>query len=238
MIVYGVNAVKEALKNNQNIEKIYIDFNRVKKEKYKEIIDLANLLKIPLQKTKKSYIDKLTKTSKNQGICAIISKINFIDYRKLIENIAKKKSYGLILDSITDPQNLGLIIRSLVAFKGEGLILNKKNSPPINEIVIKSSSGSIFHTNISKVENFENVIKVAKSLKLKIYALETGGKDIRKFKINLPALFIVGSEGKGVSKELIKCSDEILTIPMDDKIPSLNVACATSILCWEVFKNF
>ena len=238
MIIYGVNAIKEALKNNQNIEKIYIDFNRAKKEKYKEIIKLANLLKIPLQKTKKSYIDKLTKTSKNQGICAIIPKIKLVDYKNLIENIAQKKSYGLILDSITEPHNLGLIIRSLVAFKGEGLILSQKNSSPINEVVIKSSSGSIFHISISKVENFENVIKVAKKLKLRIYALETGGRDIRKLKINLPALFIVGSEGKGVSKELIKCSDEILTIPMDNKISSLNVACATSILCWEIFKNF
>ncbi len=238
MIIYGINTIKEALKNNQNIEKVYIDFNRTKKEKYREIIKLLNLLKIPFQKTKKSYIDKLTKTTKNQGICAIISDIKFIDYKKLIENIIKNNSYALILDSITDPQNLGLIIRSLVSFGGEGIFLENKNSPPINEVVIKSSSGSIFYTKISKVENFKDVIKLVKNLKINIYTLETGGKDIRNVKINLPALFIIGSEGKGVSTDFINLSDEIISIPMNNKISSLNVACATTILCWEIFKNF
>ncbi len=240
MIIFGLNSIKEALKNKQNIEKVYIDFNRAKKEKYKEIINFLENLNIPYQKTKKSYIDKLTKTTKNQGICAIVASdnINIVDGLSLLNSLIKNNSYALALDGITEPQNLGLIIRSLVAFGGEGIFLEKRNSPPINEIVVKTSSGAIFHTKIAKVDSFLDLIEKIKEENINIYALETGGKDIRQEKIKLPAIVFIGSEGKGIRREILEKLENILTIPMTGKIPSLNVACATSILCWEIFKNF
>jgi len=70
-----------------------------------------------------------------------------------------------------------------------------------------------------------------------VFAVEKGGKDIRKTEMFTPSALILGSEGEGVSKRLIDIADFIVSIPMAGKISSLNVSNACAIAVWELVRG-
>ena len=48
---------------------------------------------------------------------------------------------------------------------------------------------------------------------------------------------IVGAEDKGISRELLALSDEMVRIPMSGNIGSLNVSVAAGILLYEIIRQ-
>ena len=155
-----------------------------------------------------------------------------------IFGICKKKKMKLkegkilVLDSVQDPGNIGTIIRSSVAFNVDTIVINEKCADIYSDKVIRASQGMIFSSNIIK-ENLKEFIKKIKKTH-KIYVTKVDGgkplKDIEKLK---NFVIIMGSEGSGVSKELLNTADEYLYIPMNKKCESLNVAVATSIILYN-----
>ena len=52
-----------------------------------------------------------------------------------------------------------------------------------------------------------------------------------------PAVLIMGSEDKGISRELMALADETIGIPMPGTIGSLNVSVASGILIYEIARQ-
>lgn len=141
----------------------------------------------------------------------------------------------LILDSVQDPGNLGTIIRSSVAFNIDTIIINDKCADPYSDKVIRSSQGMLFKTNIVKMD-IKEFIKNNKG-KIPIYGTKvTGGKNLKSLEKISEFAIIMGSEGQGVSQELLELCDEYLYIPMNKNCESLNVGVAASIILYELTK--
>lgn len=144
-----------------------------------------------------------------------------------------KEGKILILDSVQDPGNMGTIIRSSVAFGIDTIVVNEKCADIYSDKVIRSSQGMIFSANIIK-ENLEEFIeKINKTHKIIVTKVD-GGKALKDIEKAKKFAIIMGSEGNGVSKELLKAADEYLYIPMNKKCESLNVAVAASIILYEL----
>ena len=47
---------------------------------------------------------------------------------------------------------------------------------------------------------------------------------------------IMGTEGEGLSDEVIEASDHVVMIPMQHNVDSLNVAAASAVAFWELGK--
>lgn len=155
-----------------------------------------------------------------------------------IFGICKKKKMKLkegkilVLDSIQDPGNMGTIIRSSVAFGIDTIVINEKCADIYSDKVIRASQGMIFSVNIIK-ENLEEFIKKIRKTH-KIFATKVdGGKSIKDIEKIENFVIIMGSEGTGVSKNLLDLADEYLYIPMNKKCESLNVAVAASIILYN-----
>lgn len=160
---------------------------------------------------------------------------NIIGICKKIEN-EKIGNKVLILDGIQDPGNLGTIIRSSVAFNIDTIILGKTCVSLYNSKVLRATQGMIFSVNITQ-EDAIDITKKLKSLDYQILSTKVdNGKDIRNINVNEKYALIMGSEGLGVSEELLKLSDEFVYIKMNENCESLNVAVATSIILYELNK--
>ena len=143
-----------------------------------------------------------------------------------------KEGKILILDSVQDPGNVGTIIRSSVAFNIDTIVINEKCADIYSDKVIRASQGMIFSSNIIK-ENLEEFVKYIKKTH-KVFATKVdGGKPLKDIEKTEKFVIIMGSEGSGVSKELLESADEYLYIPMNRKCESLNVAVATSIILYN-----
>ena len=97
--------------------------------------------------------------------------------------------------------------------------------------------GTILNTKIIYIENVEE-LKVLKENGYKIVttSLNTNNSSDTLDYVNNKYAFVMGNEANGVSEEVEKLSDTLVKIPMSDKVESLNVGVATSIILYEQYK--
>ena len=230
-IIFGKRAVFEAIENDIQIDKIFMDRDSQYMDNIKrKIID---------KKIKISFvpIEKLNKLSKNnhQGIVASISPVKTLDIQDLENSIEKKATRFLILDNITDTKNFGAIVRSAECLGIDGVIISKTGSSPINGDTIKSSSGAIFNLPIYKLDHIKDAMFLLKEKEIEIIgADEKSNSSIFDFKFSKKTAIVMGSEGKGISKSILNLCDKTLKIPMKGKIGSLNVSVACGIILAEL----
>ncbi|MEZ0323381.1 MAG: 23S rRNA (guanosine(2251)-2'-O)-methyltransferase RlmB [Hydrogenothermaceae bacterium] len=234
IVIWGRNPVIEALKAGRSLEKILIAHDS---HPPKELIELAQKRKVKVQKVSRQKVEELAGTKKTQGVVALVSPIKYTDEDNLIEKVMKEKGFIVVLDHITDPQNVGNIIRTTEVLGGSGIIVPRERSSPINETVVKASTGAIFYLPIAKVGSLSSFLEKFKKKGGWVVAVEKGGKNIHEIDFPFPLALVVGSEGKGVSKSVLDVSDIVVTIPMKGKVTSLNVSSATAIAIWEVVKK-
>jgi TrmH family RNA methyltransferase len=144
----------------------------------------------------------------------------------------------LMLDGIQDPGNLGTIIRSSLAFNVDTIVLSPECVDLYNPKVIRSTQGMIFGINIIRKE-LETVIEELKQKEIPVYGTNVEyGEDVTCLKEKDKSSYglVMGHEGQGVRREILDMCDKFLFIDMNDKVESLNVAVATSILLYELNK--
>ncbi len=144
----------------------------------------------------------------------------------------------LMLDEIQDPGNLGTIIRSALAFNVDTIVLSPNTVDLYNPKVIRATQGMMFHINIV-IEELEKVIKELKEKEIPIYGTRVDyGEDVRnlKDKDRKKYCLIMGNEGNGVREEILDMCDSYFYIDMNEKVESLNVGVATSIILYELNK--
>ncbi|WGH26681.1 MAG: RNA methyltransferase [Candidatus Shikimatogenerans bostrichidophilus] len=245
IIIYGYHPIKEAiLSNNKNIKILIIIIDKNKINKYNFLINIIKKKKISLKYTNKKYIEKIIYNNKNKKKKNYQGLISYILYKKyILKNFIinnKKKLIILILYNITDTKNIGSIIRSSVCFNID-LIIIQNNYWIFNPDIIKISSGSIFKIPICRVNNYENTINYLKNNKIKILSITEKSKKscinyFNNLKEKVSIALILGNEEKGISKNIIKISNDIIKIPIEKKILSLNVSVACGIILYEIYK--
>ena len=234
LVIYGKNAVVEALKSGKQFEKIYLQHGKFFEP---EFLSLLKREKVRFQWAKKRQLERLAGTKKHQGIVALLSPVKYVSFEDFLSEIFERNGFFVALDGITEPQNLGTIARTVESFGGVGILLPEKGGAPFNQVAIKASSGALFHLKVCRVGSLAEALVQFKSSGGAVYSIETGGKDIREAEFNFPLALVLGSEGKGISGELLTISDSVLTIPTVGKTPSLNVSVSCGIAVWEVFKS-
>jgi len=233
-VVWGRNPIIEALRAGRSIEKIYVAHDS---HVPKELLELAKKRGVKVQKISRRKVEELAGTKKTQGVVALLSPVNYVSPQELFKECIEKKSFFIVVDHITDPQNVGNLLRTCEVLGGVGALISKDRTSPINETVVKASSGAVFHLKISKVSSLSRELKNFQKMGGWVFAVEKGGKDIREVDIPLPVALVLGSEDKGVSKSVLEVADEVITIPMKGKLTSLNVGSAGAIAMWETAKK-
>lgn len=234
MRIYGKNTCTEFLKSKSKIKKIYLQ--KTVDEKFKnEILSLNSQVNF----CDKDFLNKLTNFKNHQGIVIETEDFKFSSLEEIINlhNEKNSKAFILILDNIEDPQNLGSLIRSSVCGNVDGIVIPKNHSCGITETVYKVSSGALNHIKICEVNNINDAIKKIKNENIFVYGLEAGEKYIYDVDLAYNIALVVGSEGKGISKLTKSLCDEIVSIPIGNKINSLNAGVAGAIGIFEVVRQ-
>jgi len=233
-VIWGRNPIIEALRAGRSLEKIYVAHDS---RPPKELLELAKKRGVKVQRISRRKVEELAGTKKTQGVVALLSPVSYVSPHELFKECIERKSFFIVIDHITDPQNVGNLLRTCEVLGGVGALISKDRTSPINETVVKASSGAVFHLKISKVPSLSRELKNFQKMGGWVFAVEKGGKDIREIDIPLPVALVLGSEDKGVSKSVLEIADQVITIPMKGKVTSLNVGSAGAIAMWETAKK-
>lgn len=150
--------------------------------------------------------------------------------------------FVLVFDRPSDFGNLGSLIRSANSFGVDAVLITGHSVDMYDPKVIRSSLGSIFHTNMVEVESMQEfetwVVGQKKVNNIRLVGTDsTGEVSLLSHPLTRPIAVILGNEARGMSVALKNLCDIIISLPLAGAVNSLNVACAGSIILWDVYKN-
>ena len=141
---------------------------------------------------------------------------------------------AIVLESVQDPGNVGTVIRTANAFRIGAVILTGDCADVYHPRTVRATMGAIFRQNVLVMDK-SSLKDFLKESGLPLYgaALSERAKDLRELSLRHAAVAI-GSEGRGLSEELLALCDEELIIPMNPDSESLNAAVAAALVMWEM----
>ena len=143
----------------------------------------------------------------------------------------------LILDGLNDPHNFGSILRTADATNVTGVIIPKHRAVGVTPVVAKTSTGAVEHVPIARVTNLSQTLDKLKEQGFWVFGTDMNGTPSHKWNTAGKLALIIGNEGKGISPNIKKQVDEMITIPMNGHVQSLNASVAAAVLMYEVFRH-
>jgi TrmH family RNA methyltransferase len=152
-----------------------------------------------------------------------------------LEDVLAKSQAGplLAIAGVQDPGNLGTILRSAEAFGTGGVLLGEGTVSPFNPKVIRASAGSVFRLPIVQIK-LPGILEQMRELGLRLIATSSHkGTPLDQANLTGPLAIFIGSEGAGLSHDLLSEMTEIVAIPHSPAVESLNAGVAASIVMYE-----
>lgn len=174
------------------------------------------------------------KTDEMRSLSNLVTPTNIIGVFNMkdstVEEVLKKEDVALLLDGIQDPGNVGTIIRSADWFGIRNVIRSTSSADFYHPKVVQATMGSLNNINFSTIEDIS--LLHGKSL----YGMDMNGVSIKKIHRDKNQVFVLGSEGQGISKEIKALCKQFISIEGDQRkvAESLNVGIATGILLYHL----
>lgn len=196
-------------------------------EKHLELVKLAQFEGCRVITLAESVFSGISSTVTHQGCMALF------DQRFVNRDDFPNQGVFVVCDAIQDPGNMGAIIRSSLGFSVAGAILMPGCANPFNSKTIRASAGACLHVPMMKMD-YDQLSAFLWDTGTKAFALDAAAdKTIDKAEYNANCAIIVGNEGSGITDETRIMVDELLRIPTDERLESLNAAVSLSLVLYE-----
>ena len=143
----------------------------------------------------------------------------------------------VVLDTLQDPGNVGTILRTADAFHADGMFLVNGCADLYNPKTLRATMGAVFRCPVWTV-GVEELSALLKRSGIPLYgaALREDTLDARQADYSRCAIAI-GSEGRGLTEDVLALCDRTIKIPMSEHCESLNAAAAATVLLWEAARK-
>jgi len=239
-MVYGPNAVLEALRaGRRQIESITI-LDSARPERLKPLLDLAREKGILVHRVPRLDLDRSLGDVRHQGVAARIAAAHYADPDELLEQLDTKigspdPPLVLGLDGIEDPRNMGSILRSAECAGAHGVFITERRAVGLTSVVAKVAAGALEYIPVARVTNLVRLIEQLKERNIWVVGAAAEAKQsYTEWDWTLPAAVFLGNEGHGLHRLVREHCDTLVRIPVAGKLESLNVSVAAGVLLYEV----
>ncbi|MBU0491002.1 MAG: 23S rRNA (guanosine(2251)-2'-O)-methyltransferase RlmB [Chloroflexi bacterium] len=238
-IIYGRYPVLEALRSDRDVEKVVLVRGTRWTGVLAEIAAEARRLGVPVQALDKAALDRLADGAHHQGAVAHVSVYRYAELDDVLATPAQRgePAFLLLLDCVQDPQNLASLLRTAEAVGVHGVILPEHRAVGVTGAVVKASAGAVEHLTIARVTNLVRAMEQLQTADIWVLGLERTPQSQRYDRVDLtmPLAWVVGSEGRGLSRLVRERCDLLVDLPMRGRVNSLNAAAAGSIALYQTW---
>ena len=227
-LIFGLHPIIELIKAKKR-KLITLYTTRPEPKGWQQIIDVLAEKKVPIQYVERAVLTRMAETPDHQGVIAWV--MPFIFKKQMFE--AEKYPLLLMLDSIQDPRNVGAMVRSAYCTGIDGIIMIKKGGSPLTATALKSSAGLAEHVPIFLAGSPQEAVLLLKKAGYTIYLATFNGANATQVCFKAPLCLVIGSEGVGVSRSILK-EGIAVTLPQRVKDISYNASVAAGILSFLV----
>jgi 23S rRNA (guanosine2251-2'-O)-methyltransferase len=234
-IIVGRNAVVEALRSGQTIEKVFLArglHGRI----VTEVRRRARGSGVPVEEVPRAKLDALSGATKHQGVVALGAAAPYLDLDDIRQRAVARQEPPLIavLDGIEDPRNLGAIMRCAESAGVHGIVVPKRRAAGLTAAAIKAAAGAHAHLPVVRVTNIAALLDELKKEGLWIIGADPGADKIfYEAELSGPSAIVIGGES-GMRRLVRERCDVLVRIPMYGAVASLNASVAAALLFYEV----
>lgn len=236
--IFGLRPVIEAIRAGRQIERLLVR-QGLQGALYHELMTEVKKHKIAWQIVPAERIELVTRKN-HQGVLAWLSLIEYQDLSILLPMIFEKGEEPLIiaLDGVSDVRNFGAVVRSADCLGAHAVLIPEKGSARITADAVKASAGALSTMPVCREKSLVKAIRYLKESGLKtICAVEKSEQRPSECDLTGPAVLVMGSENKGISREILSLADKLTGIQMTGNIASLNVSVAAGIFLYEISRQ-
>jgi 23S rRNA (guanosine2251-2'-O)-methyltransferase len=225
VIVYGRNAVHEALRGPRTVSAVWATKNAARES---WLADAGSGVRVSVVSGEE--VASRCGSDGHQGVCAQVSEFVYADASSLLGEGAP---LVVALDQVQDPQNLGAICRSAECVGAAGVVLPERRSVEVTPAVCKASAGAVEYLPVAHVRNLTDFLGEAKAAGFWCYgAAADGAVDYRTVDFGGPVVLVLGSEGRGLRPRVAGACDALVSLPLRGRIESLSVSAAAAVLLY------
>ena len=233
--IEGRRAVAEALDARVPLKRALVASSVGERDRaLDELVTRLEQAGVPVEYVARDRLDGRSSHGAHQGIMLEVEPFSYADLSDVIEAAGVGDALVLLLDHVTDEGNFGAIVRTAEVVGAAGVVVANARAARVGTAAYKTSAGAVLHLPIAQVPNLAAAIEQLKEAGFWVgAATEHAHDDVWHAPLDGHICLVMGSEGSGVSALVRKKCDFECRLPQRGRIESLNVAQATTALCYE-----
>jgi len=237
--ITGIHPVAEAIAAGESIERLLIGAHRERDPALRSLIDAARTANIPIAFERDEAFRRFGH-DRHQHVAAVVKPFEYApwgDVRAAVK--ADENALVVALDHVEDPHNLGAILRNAEAAGSTAVVIPDRRSASVTPAVRRAAAGAASHMRVASVPNLARILEDLKADGCWVYGLSTAGGAVPYTQMDYTGrcVFVVGSEGKGLSRLIAERCDRLALIPLRGKVASLNASSAAAIALFEALRQ-
>lgn len=239
-LVYGIHAVAAALKNPMSLAEICVEGGNRPNARLAELLGEAASAQVRLSYLPREELDRLAEGGRHQGVVARLIphlRAEALDLMALVESL-DHPPFLLIIDGVQDPHNLGACLRSADAAGVDAVVVPKDRAVGLTPVVRKVACGGAESVPFYQVTNLARTLRELQQAGVwLIGAAGEAESDLYDVDLKGPLGLVVGAEEGGLRRLTREHCDNLIKIPMQGTVESLNVSVAAGICMFEALRQ-
>lgn len=238
IFIEGLRLAEEMLRSQLPVSDCFFTEAFGTSERGRELIDALMAKDIPVSEVPESLLRSLADTANTQGIVLIAGRPGS-GPAAIEQNMRSADPASVIfLHEINDPSNLGAVFRTAEAAGVAGTVVSKNSADAFSPKAVRAAMGANLRIPVWENADFADVLRWSKNHGLITTAADIrGGIEYTKIDWKLSRLVVFGSEAHGISREVLEATDELILIPMQNGVESLNLAVSAGIILFEAIRQ-
>ncbi len=237
--VYGLHAVSALVEADPGrVRLIHVQRGR-RDRRITALVDAARARGIRVEAAERSWLDRRCPGS-HQGVVADCHELTPLGEKEFAARFDALPTPRLllVLDGVTDPRNLGACLRSANAAGVQSVLLPRRRSAPLSEVALKTAAGGAEGLMIVEVANVARRLEWLKERGVWVVGAAGDGRALwSDAHLTGDCAVVVGGEGEGMRALTAKLCDQLVRIPMQGTVSSLNVSVAAGVLLFEAVRQ-
>ncbi len=236
-VVEGVKMVTEA--PAERLERLYMS-ERFASDNM-DFIQRLGINKNTAEIVSDTVFDHMSDTQTPQGVMALVRMREYSLDDILVQpsdSAGGRRPLIIGVENLQDPGNLGTIVRMAEGAGVTGIVISSNAVDIYNPKTIRSTMGSIYRVPFVYVNDFTGAVKSMKAAGVNVYAAHLDGEfEYTEPDYTKASAFLIGNEGNGLTQKACDAASQLVKIPMEGNVESLNAAVACTVLTYEAMRQ-
>jgi TrmH RNA methyltransferase len=244
-VYHGVRAC-EALfaRRPRAIVRVYLMAER--QREFRPLLDWCARERRGFQVVAAENLQRITGSLHHEGIAILAAALPRLDLAGLLDRLSPRGQLGgheaggplVYLDGVQNPHNLGSILRTAAHFGAGGILGHAGDLPPLSPSAVRVSEGAAEHVPVVDLADPAADLARLQAAGFQVVGTASGtGTPLPQAALGPRPIFVLGSEGQGMSHGLAAAADLTVRIPGTGVVESLNVSVACGILLAEAWRR-